>query len=336
MSIRWDTRNKCWRFEFDRYIQGSRHRASQLLPKGWSQAQADAFDRTESARLYAIATGIQQSDPLIDTAVTLYLRDKTHLKSYKAAAENLAAIAWAYIGRPMSALPEVAREVCAHTAGAREGFTVKPATIKQRLALLKAACRWAWKAHGLTPSDPTTRMQMPAVRNERHTFIGRLQMLAAARACTNWQTRCAIRLAFYTGMRLSELLRVEPVGDMLTLADTKNGERRVIPAHPRIRHLLPYLPLTVKKRTIQAAWTRASRATGIGHVRFHDLRHSAASEMVNAGVELFTVGVVLGHKDARSTARYSHHQAATLRAAVGRIGQKSPHTPHKKLDNGAS
>ena len=76
MPIRWDTRNKRWRYEFDRYIQGRRERASKLLPRGWSQTQADTFDRTESARLYAVASGVQQDDPLIETAVALYLRDK--------------------------------------------------------------------------------------------------------------------------------------------------------------------------------------------------------------------------------------------------------------------
>ena len=111
MSISWDTRNKRWRYQFDRIIAGQRQRASRLLPAGWSQAQADAFDRQESGRLYAVATGIQRADPLIDTAVAHYLRDKQHLKSYRAAAEHLAAIAWAYAGRPMSELPKVAREV---------------------------------------------------------------------------------------------------------------------------------------------------------------------------------------------------------------------------------
>lgn len=85
MSIRWDTRNKRWRYEFDRYIQGRRHRLSRLLPRGWSQAQADAYDRTEGARLYALASGIQRADPLIDEAVAHYLRDKkASLKSFKA------------------------------------------------------------------------------------------------------------------------------------------------------------------------------------------------------------------------------------------------------------
>jgi integrase len=318
MSIRWDKRNKRWRFEFDRYVQGSRQRTTKLLPRGWSQAQADAFDRTESARLYAVAAGVVEDDPLIETAVTLYLRDKAgSLKGYKATAEHLAAIFWAYHGKRMSSLKAVADEV--RTAST----DLKPATVKQRLAWLKAACRWAWKKHGLTKHDPTTRMQMPAVSNERHVYRGRLEMLQACRACTNWQAQIAIRVAFYTGMRLGELYRVQPEGDVLVLADSKNGDRRAIPVHRRIAHLIRYLPLTAPKITVQRAWERARDAVGLEGTTFHDLRHSAASEMVNAGVDLYTVGAVLGHRDARSTKRYSHLNTDTLAAAVGKIGKRA-------------
>lgn len=315
MSIRWDTRNKRWRFEFDRVIEGRRYRPSKLLPRGWSQAQADAYDRQEVGRLYALATGIQQRDPLIDEAVALYLRDKKHLKSYKATAEHLAAIAWAYLGKPISALPAVAALVVdtAETA---------PATVRNRLACLKAAARWAWKKHNLTATDPTTRMQMPVVRNERHVYATRQQMLQLCRACDHWQAQIAIRVAFYTGMRLGELYRVEPGDGVLVLADTKNGDRRAVPVHPKIAHLAPLLPLTAPMITVQRAWQRARAAVNLEHLHFHDLRHSAASEMVNAGVDLFTVGRVLGHRDARSTARYSHLTTDALAAAVGKIGQK--------------
>jgi integrase len=315
MPIRWDTRNKRWRFEFDRVAGGRRHRLSRLLPRGWSQAQADAYDRQESGRLYALAVGIQQREPLIDEAVGLYLRDKTALKSYKATAEHLGAIAWAYTGKPISALPEVASEVV------RTADTA-PATVRNRLAVLKAAARWAWRKHGLTATDPTARMQLPVVRNERHVYATRAQMLALCRACDHWQAQVAIRVAFYTGMRLGELYRVERGEGVLVLADTKNGDRRAVPVHPRIRHLLPLLPLTAPRITIQRAFQRARAAAGLDHLHFHDLRHSAASEMVNAGVDLFTVGKVLGHRDARSTARYSHLSADTLAAAVGKIGTK--------------
>lgn len=317
MSIRYDKRNQRWRYEFDRIIQGRRHRYSRLLPKGWSQAQANAFDAQENARLHATATGLTQTDPLIETAVAHYLTDKKHLKSHKSAAEHLAAILPHYIGRPVSDLPEVSKAVCA------EPFA--PATNRNRLALLKAACRWAWKQHSLTTSDPTIRMQLPPVKNERHVYATRAEMIRLCLAADRHDVRVMIRAAFYTGMRLGELMRVEVIGSTLVLADSKNGERRAIPAHPRLYPLLRYLPLTAPKITLQRAFQRARVRAELPHIHIHDLRHSAASEMVNAGVNLYVVGAVLGHKDARSTRRYAHLTGATLMAAVGTIG-KNPRT----------
>lgn len=315
MPIHWDKRNKRWRYSFRRVVAGRRHRLTQLLPRGWSQAQADEFDRRESARLYAVAAGIERKDPLIDTAVVLYMQDKAHLKSLKQTTEHLAAIAWAYAGKPMSALPDVAREVTAKSE-------VAPATVRNRLACLKAACRWGWRKHGLVDADPTVRMQLPTVDNARHTYITRKQMLQACRACDNWQAQIAIRVAFYSGLRLGELYAVETDSGGLFLRDTKNGTTRAVPAHPRIRHLLRHLPLIAPQITVQRAWQRARARVGLEHVTLHDLRHSAASEMANAGVDLYTIGRVLGHRDSRSTARYSHLSAGTLSAAVGLIGTK--------------
>lgn len=329
MPIRRDKRNKCFRFEFDRYVQGVRHRASRLLPRGWSQAEADAFDRSETARLYAVAAGVRESDPLIDDAVALYLTDKKHLKSYKTAAEHLAAIAWSYHGKRMVALPDVAKRVRENREKAKGEGQVSDATVKQRLALLKAACRWAWKAHKLTKHDPTTGMMLPSVSNERHVYHGRAAMLRACRACTNWKAQIAIRVGFYTGMRLGEIIRADARDGAFILPDTKNGDRRAVPIHPKIAHLARFFPLASPedhrrvKRTIQAAWVRACDRAKLHGTTFHDLRHSAASEMVNQGVDLFTIGQVLGHRDSRSTTRYSHLNTDRLAEAVRKIGARS-------------
>lgn len=315
MSIHWDKRNARWRFEYDRIVDGRRRRLKRLLPKGWSQAEADAYDIQETGKLHAIATGLRQRDPLIAEAVALYLRDKTHLKSFTPTAEHLGAIAWAYDGKRMSELPAVCDEVRMHA-------TYGAATVRNRLAVLRAAARWAWKKHGLVQHDPGARMQLPAVSNERHVYIDRKQMLQACRACTHWQAQIAIRVAFYTGMRLGELYRVTATDGALVLQDTKNGDRRAVPIHPRIAHLVAHLPLTAPKITVQRAWERARAHVGLDGVHFHDLRHSAASELVNAGVDLYTVGRVLGHRDPKSTQRYAHLRHETLADAVAKIGQK--------------
>lgn len=339
MSIRRDSRNKRWRFEFDRVIQGRRLRLSRLLPQGWSRAQADAFDRKEGGRLCEVGAGIgTPGTSLIDDAVKHYLTDKTHLKSHQQALENLAAIAWAYEGKVFAELPAVAKLVNETRQGVREGKILSDATVKQRLALLKAACRWGWKQHGMGEADPTSRMQLPTVRNERHVYAGREQMLMLARAADRQDVRALIRVAFYTGMRKGELRRATFTAGALHLADTKNGERRSVPVHPRILCCMRFVPFTAPKSTLDRAWQRAREAVGLSHIHLHDLRHSTASEMINAGVDLFTVGAVLGHKDARSTKRYSHLTHNTLADAVGRIGRIQPHTggAEKKKATGSS
>ena len=335
MPVHWDKRNKVWRFQFNRVIEGKQIRAGRLLPAGWSKSQADAYERKESARLYAVGSGVTKPELLIEKAVAHYLRDKTHLKSYKGAAENLAAIAWAYRGKTFDEVADVARLICETPEGVRKGVVLKPATIKQRLALMKAACRWGWKRHGMGDADPTARMQMPAVNNERDVYASRKQMLQMARKADRHDVRVLIRAAFYTGMRLSELMRVEVGDGVLRLKDTKNGEKRSIPVHPRLATCLPYLPIAGVKRTLQAGWSRARRRCQMDHMHLHDLRHSAASEMVNNDVDLFIVGKVLGHKDPRSTARYSHLTHEKLAAAIGAIGRKVGKKPaHTPADEG--
>jgi len=119
---------------------------------------------------------------------------------------------------------------------------------------------------------------------------------------------------------------------MLAPEDTKNHLPRVVPVHPRIAHILrnPALwPPQRTKWTVSKEFKAGARLAGMGHARLHDLRHSTASEMINAGVDLYTVGGVLGHKSAVSTRRYSHLATKTLAAAVALVGNK-PRTTGKK------
>jgi integrase len=109
---------------------------------------------------------------------------------------------------------------------------------------------------------------------------------------------------------------------VLILQDTKNGDRRAIPVHPKIAHLLRFLPLHGPKITIQRSVRRAMNRVGLEGMTFHDWRHSTGSELVNAGIDLYTVGKVLGHRDPRSTQRYAHLNTETMTAAVSKIGGK--------------
>ena len=330
MPIRFDKLNGRWRFEFDRVIPGQgRNRTSRLLPKGWSRGQADTYDRTESARLYAVASGISaDSEKLIDDAVEVYLADHAHLKNYGGLVAELARCFSAYTGRPMSQLADVAREYVKDNAASEK--PLQPATIKNRLSYLRAACRYAWKKYDYCQHDPGAKMVMPVVNNERHVYLNRAQMLRIARKIPNLAARAALRIGFYSGMREAEICRAVVVNGEFVLADTKNGSRRNIPVHYRVAHIVrnPSLwPMPISKWTISHHFTWANRIAGVPGAVFHTARHSTASELINAGWDLKVVGDVLGHKSGASTRRYAHISTETIGRALQSVGRKTPHSP---------
>jgi integrase len=324
MSVYKDKERGRFVFEFSRYIGGQRVRARKLLPPKWTQAQADKFDGEETARLYAIATRLETQERNIDEAVTCYLENHKSLKSFDNIERELIGMAGYYHGKPMAQLAEVCKDF-AKSAKRENGEPLSPATKRNRIRYLTSACRYAWREHGMGAHDPAEKVTVPAVKNERQHYIGRGEMLTIAKACTNRNARMAIRIAFYSGMRLGEILRAAVRQDCWVLHDTKNGSPRVIPIHPKVavcaRRLQPG-----PKITVQRNWERARARAGFPLLHFHDLRHSAASELIRQDVDLYTVGKILGHKDSRSTARYSHLAVGALTAAIGKMGKKLPTT----------
>lgn len=318
MPVYFDKTRKRWRFDFSRLVGGRRRRATKLLPAPWTRAQAEAYGRAQDAHLYAVATGATREQPLISQAVGLYLAEHAPgLKNRALLERDLSLVLPWYAGRRLSDLADVARQYAADKAS-----ELKPATIKLRMAYLRAACRWAWKHRGLGDHDPAERMTLPTVRNERHVYVERADVLFICQSIDDHNARAVVLLAFYSGMRLAECLAARPTARGWLLEDTKNGERRMVPVHPKVAHLARRWPRNVKYREVQRWFTWSARANGYADLRFHDLRHSAASAMINQGVPLYTVGAVLGHKAAASTQRYSHLDVSSLTEAVGRIGKR--------------
>ena len=317
MSIYRDKATGQWRFDFDRRFDGQRVRRRQLLPAGWTRAQADAFDRKESAALYALAAGIARPRHLIDTAVLRYRRERIpDLKAGANAEREIDALKDWWTGRLLEELPEVCAEYAADQHGA-----LAPATIKNRIAYLRSACRWAWKRHRMGDADPGARVVAPVVRNARDVPVTRAQMVALARTCRHRGVRALIRILYWTGMRVAEAQRAVRRGEVFVLADTKNGAPRIVPMLPIITSA-SRVPMP-RRSEIDYWWPLARAACALDHVRLHDLRHAAASAMVNAGIDLGTVGAVLGHRSAATTKRYAHHGVQRLADALGAIRRRA-------------
>ena len=67
---------------------------------------------------------------------------------------------------------------------------------------------------------------------------------------------------------------------------------------------------------VTTAFRRACESVGVTNVRFHDLRHTFASALVQRGVDLYRVQRLLGHRDGQMTQRYAHLAPENLREAV--------------------
>ncbi|NBS17540.1 MAG: hypothetical protein EBT06_13725, partial [Gammaproteobacteria bacterium] len=68
------------------------------------------------------------------------------------------------------------------------------------------------------------------------------------------------------------------------------------------------------------AWDSIRKKVGLGEVRLHDLRHSYASFLVNAGRSLYEMQKLLGHHDPKVTMRYAHLSLQAMLETVNDVG----------------
>ncbi len=118
----------------------------------------------------------------------------------------------------------------------------------------------------------------------------------------------------------------------VTVFRSKNGERRTIPVNTTVLDLLKgkyaarrgMIDLVFHSEShtlldgsnIRRALTTALDSAKIHDFHFHDLRHTFATRMVQAGIDLYKVQRLLGHKSPIMTQRYAHHYPESLRDGV--------------------
>jgi integrase len=159
--------------------------------------------------------------------------------------------------------------------------------------------------------------------------------------------RLLVITALHTGFRASELRSltwtdVEISRRMITVRAgyAKNGEARRVPMNQLLTDILKSVKLANSEygrvfctrdgmpyRSFRSAFERAVRKAGIADFTFHDLRHTFASRLVMAGVDLPTVKELLGHRDISMTMRYTHLSSDHKQTAVGKLEQFAAKVP---------
>ena len=162
------------------------------------------------------------------------------------------------------------------------------------------------------------------------------------------QASVMFRLLLHTGMRISEAIRLrwEDIDfDKLQLRLTKTKTGKIVhvpisaPDNEDDRRnpddfLVSWLMRLPQDTDLvfaqngerfagSRAWYRRLRAaletSGIGPARLHDLRHTFVSSLIEAGVDIVTVGKIVGHRRVQTTLRYSHISDAHLRDAIRKL-----------------
>jgi integrase len=198
----------------------------------------------------------------------------------------------------------------------RDMTHLKPATVNRRLALLRRLGNYAYDL-GWIEQPVGRRVKLLAGESERHYYLTTKQVELIASKCPT--TGDLIRLAAFTGMRRGEIFKLTPtdIQEDFIYAEskTRTGKPRAIPIPDQIRPILRTLHFPLDKALdweLRKEFEAARDALGLSHIRFHDLRHTYASLLAQAGATLKLIGEAMGHSSTQMTNRYAHLVAEHL------------------------
>ncbi len=227
-----------------------------------------------------------------------------------------------------------------------------PATANRHLATLKHMFTKAveWEMVEEESLKRVQKVKLLAENNKRLRYLSKEECNSLINQCLP-HLKPIVKTALNTGMRKGEILSLEWEKNVdlkhgfILLSDTKNGERREIPINLTMRETLqrlvrridsPYVFVDGEGKRfgdVKKSFKSALRRAGIKDFTFHDLRHTFASHMVMAGVDLTTIKELLGHKSIAMTLRYSHLAPSHKRKAMELLDDSIGERTIQKLDN---
>jgi site-specific recombinase XerD len=165
-------------------------------------------------------------------------------------------------------------------------------------------------------------------------------------AITGLKHRAILMTAYAAGLRISEVvsLRVDDIDSqrmVLRVRQAKGRRDRYVMLSPRLLTLLrkywkvarptewlfpgdiPGRPLNTS--TVYRVCVQAARDAGLSkHVTVHTLRHSFATHLLEAGTDIRTIQVLLGHRNLKTTAVYTHVSPAAVETTRSPLDQLGP------------
>lgn len=254
----------------------------------------------------------------------------------------------------------------------RAADAITAGEVQSRLDLLTAEKKWSPSSrnhhhnllslayrlgilHGKVKESPLRGLRRKSENNSRVRFLTpeeEKKLRDAIRSKPEWaEHEPEFDLALHSGLRRGSMYldltweNVDLQNRTAMVARTKNGDSVVVPLNADAMRALAHFRsrgdgtgrvvrnLAGETLNVNAHWfVPAVRQAGIMNFHWHDLRHTYASRLRQAGVPLGNIAELLGHKGLAMSRRYAHLSISNLHEAVSRIANSTPIAPEPVRD----
>ena len=259
----------------------------------------------------------------VQKAPKTYLRDKSlkaHLLSHFAKLK----------------LTQVTPRIIAEYKTKRRSENASPRTINYELALLSHAFTIAIREWEWVSENPVKKVTREKVHNQMERWLTPEEEGRLLGAAPEW-LRDIILFAIHTGFRMSEILdlkwtQIDTSRRTVTISEQKNRGVDTLPLNATVMDILsnkakgraggsglvfPSRSGTrISNRNLSRAFKAALKKARIKGFRFHDLRHTFATRLVQNGVDLYAVQRLGRWKNTAMIMRYAHHNPESLRPGI--------------------
>ena len=250
---------------------------------------------------------------------------KLNHRAYQADLSRMSRLEAAYRGKTLGEI--TVKDV--DTLKAELAAQMSPASVNRHLALLKhlftLAVQW-----GRATGNPVKSVRPFRENNARVRYLTPDEEARLLQVCPE-RYRPIVIVALHTGLRKGELLGlrwrdVDFEAGALTVERSKHGEAKRLPMNSLVAEILkglprndPYVFPPEQCRWVGQAFQGIVRKANIPDFHFHDLRHTFASRLAMAGVDMLTIKELGGWKTLGMVTRYAHLSPDHKRAAVERL-----------------